>query len=96
MIIGFLLYLGLGGEPTAHYASVSYVFGRKNLGKIMTVLQASSVGLGITTGAFIGAYIKDITGGYFWAIMLAVVLRIVAAISSLIGLRISKRQKKWV
>jgi MFS transporter, OFA family, oxalate/formate antiporter len=94
IIIGFLLYLGLNGEPTAHYASVSYVFGRKYLGKIMTVLQAFSVGVGIAVGPFVGAYIKDITGGYFWAIMLAVLFRIAAGVSALIGLRISKRRER--
>ncbi|MDD5622632.1 MAG: MFS transporter [Actinomycetota bacterium] len=92
MIFGFLLYLGLQGEPTVHYASISYVFGRKHLGKIMTTLQAFSVGLGISLGPFLGAYIKDVTGGYFWAIMLAVALRIIATIASLIGLRISKKR----
>jgi predicted MFS family arabinose efflux permease len=94
MILGFLLYLGLQGEPTVHYAAVSYVFGRKNLGKIMTTLQAFSVGIGISTGPFIGAYIKDVTRGYFWAIMIAVGLRMIATAVSLIGLSISKKRFK--
>jgi MFS family permease len=94
MILGFLLYLGLQGEPTVHYAAVSYVFGRKNLGKIMTTLQAFSVGIGISTGPFIGAYIKDVTRGYFWAIMIAVGLRTIATMASLIGLRMSKKKSE--
>lgn len=92
LIIGFLLYMGLQGEPTVHYAAVSYVFGRKHLGRIMTTLQAFSVGIGISIGPFIGAYLKDVTGGYFWAIIIAVSLRIIATSSSLIGLGIARRK----
>lgn len=83
-------------RPKGWDASVSYVSGRKYLGRIMTIMQAFSVGVGIATGPFIGAYIKDITGRYFWAIILAVALRIVATISVLIGSKISKRQEKLV
>lgn len=93
MIIGFLLYLAVQGEPTSHYAAVSYAFGRKHLGRIMTILQAFSVGIGISTGPFVGAYIKDVTKGYFWAIMIAVGLRMVATTVSLIGLRMHKKNK---
>ena len=93
MIIGFILYLAVQGEPTAHYAAVSYAFGRKHLGKIMTTLQAFSVGIGISTGPFVGAYIKDVTKGYFWAIMIAVGLRMVATAASLIGLYMHRKNK---
>src|SRR4030043_1431254 len=92
-IVGFLLYLAMQGEPTAHYAAVSYAFGRKNLGRIMTTIQAFSVGIGISTGPFVGAYIKDVTKGYFWAIMIAVGLRMVATTVSLIGLRMHKKNR---
>src|SRR4030066_453890 len=92
-IVGFLLYLALQGEPTAHYAAVSYAFGRKNLGRIMTTIQAFSVGIGISTGPFVGAYIKDVTKGYFWAIMIAVGLRLVATIVSLIGLHMHRKNR---
>lgn len=93
MIVGSLLFLAVQGEPTAHYAAVSYAFGRKNLGRIMTTLQAFSVGIGISTGPFVGAYIKDVTKGYFWAIMIAVGLRMVATMVSLIGLRMHKKKR---
>ena len=92
-IVGFLLYLAMQGEPTAHYAAVSYAFGRKNLGRIMTTIQAFSVGIGISTGPFVGAYIKDVTKGYFWAIMIAVGLRMVATIVSLIGLHLHRKNR---
>lgn len=93
MLLGFLTFLGLQGEPTVHYASISYVFGMRHLGKIMTTLQAFSVGIGISTGPYVGAYIKDITGSYFWAIMLVVGLRIIATIASLVGLVISRKNQ---
>src|SRR4030066_518638 len=93
MIVGSLLFLAVQGEPTAHYCAVSYAFGRKNLGRIMTTLQALSVGIGVSTGPFVGAYIKDVTKGYFWAIMIAVALRMVATTVSLIGLRMHKKNK---
>ncbi len=92
-IVGFLLYLALQGEPTAHYAAVSYAFGRKNLGRIMTTIQAFSVGIGVSTGPFVGAYIKDVTKGYFWAIMIAVGLRMVATTVSLIGLHMHRKNR---
>src|SRR4030066_2066251 len=93
MIIGFLLYLELQGGPAVHYAAVSYAFGRKHLGRIMTTLQGFSIGIGISTGPFVGAYIKDVTKGYFWAIMIAVGLRMVATMVSLIGLRMHKKNR---
>ncbi len=93
MLLGFLTFLGLQGEPTVHYASISYVFGMRHLGKIMTTLQAFSVGIGISIGPYVGAYIKDITGSYFWAIMLVVGLRIIATIASLVGLVISRKNQ---
>ena len=93
MIIGFLLYLELQGGPAVHYAAVSYAFGRKHLGRIMTTLQAFSIGIGISTGPFVGAYIKDVTKGYFWAIIIAVGLRLVATMVSLIGLGMHKKNR---
>ncbi len=93
MIIGFLLYLELQGGPAVHYAAVSYAFGRKHLGRIMTTLQGFSIGIGISTGPFVGAYIKDVTKGYFWAIMIAVGLRMVATTVSLIGLRMHRKNR---
>ena len=93
MIVGSLLFLTVQGEPTAHYAAVSYAFGRKNLGRIMTTIQAFSVGIGVSTGPFVGAYIKDVTKGYFWAIMIAVGLRMVATMVSLIGLHMHRKNR---
>lgn len=86
MISAGFLYFAFGGEPTVHYAAVPAIFGRKHLGKIMTSLNAFSVGIGIALGPYVGAFIRDKTGGYFWAIVLAVVLRMAATGFSLTGL----------
>ncbi|MDN5332497.1 MAG: transporter, family, oxalate/formate antiporter [Tepidanaerobacteraceae bacterium] len=91
-IIGFLLYFGFGGEPVVHYAIVPHVFGRRHLGKIMSTLNAFSVGLGIAFGPYVGAYIKDITGGYYWALVLAVLIRLVGTVFALVGLNWVKRE----
>jgi len=92
-ITGLLFYFGSGGEPVIHYAIVPYVFGRKHLGKVMSVLNSFSVGLGIAFGPFVGAYIKDVTGGYFWALVLAVAIRLCGTAFALLGLKMSLQQE---
>ncbi|TYP56638.1 MFS transporter [Thermosediminibacter litoriperuensis] len=92
-IIGFLLYFGFGGEPVVHYAIVPYVFGRRHLGKIMSTLNAFSVGIGIAFGPYVGAYIKDVTGGYYWALVLAIVIRLCGTAFALLGLRLAQQQE---
>lgn len=92
-LIGFLLYFGFGGEPVIHYAIVPYVFGRRHLGKVMSTLNSFSVGLGIAFGPFVGAYIKDVTGGYYWALVLAVIIRLCGTAFALLGLKIAEKQK---
>lgn len=92
-IIGFLLYFGLGGEPVVHYSIVPYIFGRRHLGKIMSTLNAFSVGLGIAFGPYVGAYIKDITGGYYWALVLAIIIRLCGTAFAILGLSLDKKQE---
>ncbi|MCR3923395.1 MAG: MFS transporter [Firmicutes bacterium] len=91
MISAAILYFAFGGEPTVHYAAVPAIFGRKHIGKIMTSLNAFSVGIGIAAGPYVGAAIKDYTGGYYWAIVLAVVLRMMATGFSLTGFFVTKK-----
>lgn len=91
-IIGFLFYFCNGGAPVVHYAIVPNVFGRKHLGKIMNVLNALSVGSGMAFGPFLGAYIKDTTGGYFWALVIAVMIRLCGTCFALYGRKLSKKQ----
>jgi len=93
-ITGFLFYFGSGGEPVIHYAIVPYVFGRKHLGKVMSILNSFSVGLGIAFGPFVGAYIKDVTGGYFWALVLAVAIRLCGTAFALFGLKMSAQTER--
>ncbi|QGP91150.1 Oxalate:formate antiporter [Neomoorella glycerini] len=94
MIAGAIWYFLFGGEPTVHYAAVPYLFGRKSIGTIMTVLNAFSVGLGIVLGPYVGAFIRDLTGAYKWSLALAITLRIIATLVALNGLRISQRNFK--
>mgnify|MGYP000866504457 CR=1 FL=1 len=92
-IIGFLFYFCSGGEPVIHYAIVPHVFGRRHLGKVMSTLNAFSVGIGIAFGPYVGAYIKDITGGYYWALVMAVIIRLFGTACALWGLRLDKKQE---
>lgn len=92
LAVGFILYFATGGEPVVHYAIVPYVFGRRHLGKVMSTLNAISVGVGIALGPFVGAYIKDKTGGYYWALVLAVMIRLTGTLCALYGLKLSKQQ----
>ncbi len=90
-IVGFLFFFFSGGEPVIHYAIVPYVFGRRHLGKIMSTVNAFSVGIGVASGPFIGAYIKDITGGYVLALVLAIVIRLSGTGLALYGMKVDKR-----
>jgi len=94
-IIGFLLYFCMyGGTPVVHYAIVPYVFGRRHIGKIMNILNAISVGIGMAVGPFLGAYIKDVTGGYLWALMVAIIIRVCGTAFALLGLRLSGKKQE--
>lgn len=94
MVAAGVLYFAFGGEPTVHYAAVPAIFGRKHLGKIMTSLNAFSVGIGVALGPYLGAFIRDKTGGYFWAIVLAIFLRMAATGFSLTGLAYTKKMDR--
>lgn len=92
-IIGFLLYFCMyGGTPVVHYAIVPYVFGRRHVGKIMNILNALSVGTGMVFGPYLGAYIKDVTGGYYWALMVAIIIRLCGTAFAVSGLRLAQSQ----
>ncbi|GLI19904.1 MFS transporter [Tepidanaerobacter syntrophicus] len=90
-VIGFLLYFCNGGAPVVHYAIVPHVFGRRHLGKIMNTLNAISVGVGMALGPYIGAYIKDATGGYYWALITAIIIRLCGTVLARIGLRLANK-----
>ncbi len=92
-IVGFLFFFFSGGEPVIHYAIVPHVFGRRHLGKIMNSINAFTVGVGIASGPFVGAYIKDITGGYMLALILAIVIRLIGTSFALYGLRLDKKRR---
>ncbi|WP_213951834.1 MFS transporter [Tepidanaerobacter syntrophicus] len=93
LIIGTILYFCTGGEPVVHYAIVPHVFGRRHLGKIMSTLNAISVGVGVALGPYVGAYIKDVTGGYYLALVMAIAIRLLGTACALWGLNITKKQE---
>ncbi len=77
-VLGFILYFLFGGEPAVHFIVVPYVFGRRHIGKLMNIMNSFSVGLGITLGPIVYAQLRDLTGGYIVALLLAIALRFVA------------------
>lgn len=89
-LIGAVFYFCGGGEPVIHYAIVPHVFGRKHLGKVMSVLNAFSVGVGVSVGPYVGAYIKDVTGGYYWALIIAIIVRLCGTCCAILGMRFDK------
>jgi OFA family oxalate/formate antiporter-like MFS transporter len=91
-VVGFLFFFISGGEPVIHYAIVPHVFGRRHLGKIMNIINAFTVGVGVASGPFVGAYIKDITGGYVLALVLAIVIRLIGTAFALYGLKLDKKR----
>lgn len=90
--IGAVMFFFFGGEPAVHYAAVPHLFGRKNIGMVMSYINAFSVGTGIVLGPTVMAYINDLWGGYALALALAVALRLLSTGLSLYGLRVSKAQ----
>ncbi|MCR3922978.1 MAG: MFS transporter [Firmicutes bacterium] len=90
-VAGGILMFVMSGEGTLHYASVPAVFGRRHIGKIMSTLNSMSVGIGITCGGFVGAYIRDVTGGFKAALILAVTLRMIGTLFALTGYRLTKK-----
>lgn len=92
--IGAVMFFFFGGEPAVHYAAVPHLFGRKNIGMVMSYINAFSVGTGIVLGPTVMAYINDLWGGYALALALAVALRLLSTGLSLYGLRVSKAKAK--
>lgn len=50
---------------------VGSMYGKQNLGKIWGLATLIVMGTGPFTGAFIGGYLKDLTGSYFYSILFA-------------------------
>lgn len=92
-VVGILLYFSFAGEPVIHYAIIPHVFGRRYLGTVMSTLNSFSVGIGIAFGPYVGAYIKDVTGGYYGALVLAVAIRLFGTAVAIYGLRDSKKRE---
>ena len=90
-VAGCILMFAMQGEGTLHYATVPAVFGRRHIGKIMSVLNAMSVGIGIALGPFLGSYIKEITGGFKAALIFAVTLRMISTAFAITGHFVTKK-----
>ncbi|KPU46199.1 oxalate:formate antiporter [Oxobacter pfennigii] len=89
--VAAILSFTLAGEPVLHYAAVPSIFGRRHIGKIMNTINSFSVGIGITVGGVAGASIRDALGGYFWALVVAVVLRMIAASFATTGFFVTRK-----
>ncbi|WP_083426129.1 MFS transporter [Halodesulfurarchaeum formicicum] len=89
LVIGALIFFGLGGEPPVHYAAVPNFFGRENVGKILTYMNAVSVGSGVFLGPIVFAYINDLTGVYLASFAVAIAIRFISAGAAAVGTRYS-------
>lgn len=87
--VGSIMLFFFGGEPAVHFAAVPHLFGRKNIGMVMSYINSFSVGTGIVLGPTVMAHIADVTGGYLAALVLAVGLRLLSTSMALLGLRVS-------
>ena len=67
------------------------MFLEKALGKVI-VSKCISVGIGIAVGPYVGAYIKDVTGGYYWA-QYFTIIRLCGTAFAIWGLRLDKKQQ---
>ena len=84
LLVGVLLYFALGGEPAVHFAAVPTFFGRKFVGRITTVLNTSVMTSAIV-GPYLGAFIRDTTGSYFYSLLIAAILHIFSVGVVLLG-----------
>lgn len=85
--VGAIMLFFFGGEPAVHFAAVPHLFGRKNIGMVMSYINSFSVGTGIVLGPTVMAYIADVTGGYLAALLVAVALRLLSTGMAFLGLR---------
>jgi len=93
-VLAFLLFFAGYGEPAVHYAAIPYLFGRVHVGKIMTIMNAVSVGVGLVTGPYIGAWLRDVTGGFLIAIVLAAVIRFIGSGLAVLGYTVHMKKIK--
>ncbi|MDR5656519.1 MFS transporter [Halodesulfurarchaeum sp. HSR-GB] len=91
LIVGALIFFGLGGEPPVHYAAVPTLFGRENVGKLLTYMNAVSVGMGMFFGPIVFAFINDVTGVYLASFGVAIVIRFVGAGAAAVGTRVASQ-----
>ncbi|MFW6458080.1 MAG: MFS transporter [Halodesulfurarchaeum sp.] len=89
LIVGALIFFGLGGEPPVHYAAVPTFFGRENVGKLITYMNAVSVGMGMFFGPVVFAWVNDMTGVYLASFAVAVVVRFVSAGAAAVGTQVA-------
>lgn len=89
LVIGALIFFGLGGQPPIHYAAVPYFFGRENVGKLITYMNALSVGMGMFFGPVIFAYVNDITGVYLASFALVIVIMFVGVGAAVVGTKVA-------
>ncbi|MCG0276833.1 MAG: hypothetical protein L5655_11905 [Thermosediminibacteraceae bacterium] len=67
-------------------------FWKKEYLQIYACAKCLSVGTGMALGLYLEAYIRDATGGYFWARILAVIMRLLGTCFALLGLCIYKKK----
>jgi MFS family permease len=77
LLTGCLLYFSLAGEPTVHFAAVPTFFGNEHVAKLTSILN-TSVASSAIIGPFIGAFIRDVLGSYFFSLAIAAVLHFFA------------------
>ncbi|MDZ7849517.1 MAG: hypothetical protein U5K70_01435 [Halodesulfurarchaeum sp.] len=91
-VVGVILFLITPGQPILHFAAVPALFGRKNVGMVMSYINAFSVGAGLAIGPVLFGYMADFFGGYGEALLLAAAMFVASFLAAVYGLRLSRQE----
>ncbi len=78
----FAVYWAIVPGGVVGYAGA--YFGKKSLGKIWGIATMIVMGIGPFTGTYVGAYLRDVSGSYYWSIVFALGAFLVSCVSAML------------